>query len=121
MMRDICGYRADLHIAGDTPTPLEKLLTHRIVTNGLLVTEAETNLAQTSASPAVPMKHILYWLYWLYWEKRVDAAARGYLASIRALAQVRKLQMLQPPTMLVPVVPVTAISVVLPHSTFHSG
>jgi hypothetical protein len=70
-------------IAGDNPMPLESLLAHRIVVNGLLVHTAEIQLSLHSGSPDAILEKVLCW------KKRMDAAT----PSIRAPAQVRKLQL----------------------------
>ncbi|MES2465348.1 MAG: hypothetical protein V4671_32680 [Armatimonadota bacterium] len=71
-------------IAGDAPTPLETLLASRIVTCGLVVDNYQKRLAQVTAAGNMAAG--------LHWEKRLDAANRRYLASIKSLALVRRLQ-----------------------------
>lgn len=74
-----------ISVAGSTPSPLESLLVERIVTNWLLVNEAEANLAHTAQRSTMPRIE--------YWERRVNHATARYLAAIRSLAQVRRLQL----------------------------
>ncbi len=78
-------------IAGESPTPLEVLLTERIVACWMLVQLFEAlmapqlwggNPSEKRVSPAF-LKHYLQWQ---------DRANRRYLQAIKALAQVRKLQ-----------------------------
>jgi hypothetical protein len=79
-----------LEIAGSYPTPLETLLTERIVSLWLLVEtldalvsgQLRTDLDVPRATPSY-LRHIFKWQ---------DSANRRYLASIRELARVRKLQ-----------------------------
>ena len=78
-------------IAGENPTPLEVLLTERIVACWMLVQLFEALMApqlwggapsEKRVSPAF-LKHYLQWQ---------DRANRRYLQAIKTLAQVRKLQ-----------------------------
>lgn len=82
--------RMRAEIAGENPTPLEVLLTERIVSLWLLSEMFEmltsTQLSRREGiqrSPASYMRHILKWQ---------EQAHRRYLSSIRELARVRKLQ-----------------------------
>ena len=76
-------------IAGENPTPLEILLTERVVACWMLVELFEAlTTAQLSrrGGQRVP---ISYTLQMVKWQK---SANRRYLAAIRELARVRKLQ-----------------------------
>ncbi len=69
-------------LEGAHPTELEKQLAKRIVLEWLLLTYFEATLAvNLDSSTWTP-----------YYEKRVESAQRRYLASIKTLAQIRKLQ-----------------------------
>jgi hypothetical protein len=84
-------------IAGEDPTPLEVLLTERVVLlwmftallEALLTTQYRKRIDGDSerVSPA----------YLIQQSRILDAATRRYLAAIRELARVRKLQATAPP------------------------
>jgi hypothetical protein len=82
-------------IAGENPTPLEVLLTERVVTGWLLVEVLEGLIAaqyQTGVNA-----HRVGPGYILQQSRILEAATRRYLAAIRELARVRKLQATAPP------------------------
>ncbi len=79
--RQIGQLRAEL--AGPAPTPLERLLVDRILANWLFLHYVETSYAQ--------QLHALTLAQGDYHQRRIDRAHRRYLASIKALAQVRRL------------------------------
>jgi hypothetical protein len=79
-------------IAGENPTPLEVLLTERIVSCWMLTTLLEVLLAaqyqrgeSTDGKRASPS-------YLIQQSRILESATRRYLAAIRELARVRKLQ-----------------------------
>jgi len=72
-------------LAGDNPTPLEKLLAQRIALCWLHVHLCEINLAQKGREYSIAQA--------TYHQKRLDSAHKRYLGAIKALAQVRKLQL----------------------------
>jgi hypothetical protein len=82
-------------IAGENPTPLEQLLTERVVAGWLLVEVLEGLIAaqyqrdvtahRVTATVVIQQSRIL------------ESATRRYLASIRELARVRKLRAGTPP------------------------
>jgi hypothetical protein len=86
-----------VEIAGEDPTPLEVLLTERVVLlwmftallEALLTTQYRKRIDGDSerVSPA----------YLIQQSRILDAATRRYLAAIRELARVRKLQATAPP------------------------
>ncbi len=77
-------------VAGENPTPLEVLLTERVVSSWLLVEVLETlmnaQLKRDSGLKRPPVSYLKFIIGWL------ESAHRRYLASIRELARVRKLQ-----------------------------
>jgi hypothetical protein len=75
--------RAEL--AGPNPTPLETLLVERIALCWFHVHLCELTLAQRHADMTLTVAE--------YQQKRMDKAHKRYLASIKTLAQVRKLQL----------------------------
>jgi hypothetical protein len=89
--------RMRAEIAGEDPTPLEVLLTERVVLlwmftallEALLTTQYRKRIDGDSerVSPA----------YLIQQSRILDAATRRYLAAIRELARVRKLQATAPP------------------------
>ncbi len=74
-------------LAGPKPSPLERLLVDRIAACWLQVHYADALYAQRMGEVSVGWGD--------YLQRRQDRAHRRYLASIRALAQVRRL--LSPP------------------------
>lgn len=82
-------------IAGENPTPLEVLLTERVVAGWLLVEVLEGLIAaqyqRDVTAHRVPPAHVIQ-------QSRIlESATRRYLAAIRELARVRKLQAGAPP------------------------
>jgi hypothetical protein len=77
------------NILGENPTPLEVLLAERIVSCWMLVELME---ALTSAWFNRDTKHRVSAQYLLQMCKIQESANRRYLAAIKTLAQVRKLQ-----------------------------
>jgi hypothetical protein len=82
-------------IAGENPTPLEVLLTERVVAGWLLVEVLEGLIAaqyqRDVTAHRVPPAHVIQ-------QSRIlESATRRYLAAIRELARVRKLQAGTPP------------------------
>jgi hypothetical protein len=77
-------------VTGENPTPLEVLITERIVSAWLFVEVQEALLnAQLKRGPGVkhcPPSYLKFMIGWL------DSAHRRYLAAIKSLAQVRRLQ-----------------------------
>jgi hypothetical protein len=72
-------------LAGDNPTPLEKLLAQRIALCWFHVNLCEMSLAQKGREYSIAQA--------TYHQKRLDSAHKRYLSAIKALAQVRKLQL----------------------------
>jgi hypothetical protein len=72
-------------LAGDNPTPLEKLLAQRIALCWFHVNLCELSLAQKGREYSIAQA--------TYHQKRLDSAHKRYLGAIKALAQVRKLQL----------------------------
>ena len=72
-------------LAGDNPTPLEKLLAERIALCWLHLNICEITLAQKGHDMTLTVA--------AYQQKRLDRAHKRYLSAIKALAQVRKLQL----------------------------
>jgi hypothetical protein len=80
-------------IAGEDPTPLEVLLTERVVSLWMLTTLLEVLLAGQYRGNAVddgPKR--LSPPYLILQSRILESATRRYLAAIRELARVRKLQ-----------------------------
>ncbi len=78
-------------IAGENPTPLESLLTERVVACWILVETFEALIAPQlwtngKAKNILPLPILRHYLHWQ------QIANKRYLASIRELARVRKLQ-----------------------------
>ena len=77
-------------IAGENPTPLELLLTERVVAGWLLVEVLEALMAgqyrRGQEGPRVGPDYIIQH------SRILESATRRYLAAIRELARVRKLQ-----------------------------
>jgi hypothetical protein len=81
--------RAD--VAGENPTPLEGLLAERVVVCWMLVELFDVLMAaqlakRTDSKCHVPFSTLKHYLRWQ------EIANRRYLAAIKALAQVRRLQ-----------------------------
>jgi hypothetical protein len=84
-------WRMRSEIAGEAPTPLEVLLTERVVAGWLLVEVLEALVSaqyhrRTDETARVPPGYILQM------SRILESATRRYLAAIRELARVRKLQ-----------------------------
>ena len=73
-------------LLGDNPTPLERLLVERIAICSLQVQLAETQFIGVMRGSATFAKARFY-------EDLQDRAQRRYLAAIKALAQIRRLQL----------------------------
>ena len=77
-------------VAGENPTPLEALLTERVVSSWLVVEVLEAlmnaQLRRGEDVPRAPTSYLKFIIGWL------ESAHRRYLSSIRELARVRKLQ-----------------------------
>jgi hypothetical protein len=83
-------------IAGENPTPLEVLLTERVVAGWLLVEVLEGLIAAQYQRDVTA--HRVPPTYVIQQSRIVESATRRYLASIRELARVRKqLQASTPP------------------------
>jgi len=82
-------------IAGENPTPLELLLTERVVAGRLLVEVLEGLIAAQYQRDV--KAHRVAPTYVIQQSRIVESATRRYLASIRELARVRKLQAGTPP------------------------
>jgi hypothetical protein len=80
-----------LEIAGDNPTPLEALLTERIVSLWMLTALLEV-LIGAQYRPAVEEWKGSSPSYIIQQSRILESASRRYLAAIRELARVRKLQ-----------------------------
>ena len=83
-------------IAGENPTPLERLLAERVVAGWLLVEVLEGLISaqyhrNAGKSACVPPGYILQM------SRILESATRRYLAAIRELVRVRKLQAGAPP------------------------
>jgi hypothetical protein len=83
-------------IAGENPTPLEVLLTERVVSGWLLVELFEALMAQqlwkkTPDEKRAPERVLRYHLPWQ------ESANARFLAAVRELARVRKLEAGAPP------------------------
>jgi len=93
LMEEAVLRRLDLmraEVAGEDPTPLEVLLTERIVSLWLVVEVLEALLnAQLKRGKGVPRTSPSYLKFIIGW---LESYHRQYLASIRELARVRRLQ-----------------------------
>jgi hypothetical protein len=77
-------------VAGENPTPLDVLITERIVSTWLVVEVLEALMnAQLKRGESVPHAPTFYLKFIIGW---LESANRRYLSSIRELARVRKLQ-----------------------------
>jgi hypothetical protein len=88
-------YQMRKEIAGENPTPLEVLLTERVVAGWLLVETLEGLIAAQYQRDVTA--HRVAPTYVIQQSRIVESATRRYLASIRELARVRKLQAGTPP------------------------
>ena len=92
LTHDALSGRLDMmreEIAGENPTPLEVLLTERVVSCWMLVTLFEFLMAGQLNVDTKDRAPLSYTLKMLRWQ---ESANRQYLAAIRELARVRKLQ-----------------------------
>jgi hypothetical protein len=79
-------------IAGENPTPLEVLLTERVVSLSMLTALLETLIAGQYSKATVSKGKSLAPSYIIQQSRILESASRRYLAAIRELARVRKLQ-----------------------------
>lgn len=79
-------------IAGEDPTPLEVLLTERVVCLWMFTTLLEILLAGQYRRDAVDGLKQLSPPYLIQQSRILESATRRYFAAIRELARVRKLQ-----------------------------
>ena len=79
-------------IAGEDPTPLEVLLTERVVSLWMLTTLLEVLLASQYRRDAGDGSERLSPPYLIQQSRILESATRRYFAAIRELARVRKLQ-----------------------------
>jgi len=70
-------------LAGKNSSPLERLLSERVVATWLEVQYFEALYAQNMRNLTIPQAE--------HYQKRLDRAHRRHLSAIRALAQIRKL------------------------------
>ena len=70
-------------IAGENSSPLERLLSDRVVLTWLEVQYFEALYAQNMRNLTIPQAE--------HYQKRLDRAHRRHLSAVRALAQIRKL------------------------------
>jgi hypothetical protein len=70
-------------IAGENPSPLERLLAERITVCWLELQYFQAIYAQNLKNMTIPQSD--------YHQRRIDKAHRRYLSSIKALAQIRKM------------------------------
>ena len=70
-------------IAGENPSPLERLLVERITVCWLELQYFQTIYAQHSGDLSIRQSD--------YHQRRIDKAHRRYLTSIKALAQIRRM------------------------------
>lgn len=79
-------------IAGESPTPLEVLLTERIVSLWLLSETLDMLTANSQFNRRIDASKRLPQSYMRYLFKQQESIHRRYLSAIRELARVRKLQ-----------------------------
>ena len=79
-------------IAGEDPTPLEVLLTERVVSLRMLTTLLEVLVGTRYRRNAGGGPERLSPSYIIRRSRILDSATRRYLAAIKGLARVRKLQ-----------------------------
>jgi hypothetical protein len=84
-------------IAGEDPTPLEVLLTERVVSLWMFTTLLEAALATQYRRNVDDGLERSSPSYILQQSRILDSATRRYLAAIRDLARVRKLEATAPP------------------------
>jgi hypothetical protein len=80
-------------IAGENPTPLEVLLTERVVAGWLLVEVLEGLIAAQYQRDVDVKAHRVPPTHVIQQSRILESATRRYLAAIRELATVRKLRM----------------------------
>jgi hypothetical protein len=78
-------------IAGEHPTPLERLLAERVVAGWLLVEVLEVLIAAQFSRDALKGSQVSP-SYIIQMSKILESATRRHLAAIQTLARVRKLQ-----------------------------
>jgi hypothetical protein len=93
LMEEALSARLDLmraEVSGENPTPLEVLLTERVVSSWLLVEVLEAlmnaQLKRGKDAPRVSLSFLRFINGWL------ESAHHRHLSSIRELARIRKLQ-----------------------------
>ena len=69
-------------VAGDDPSPVERLLADRVALCWLALHDAEIRFAQAKDLTIKQAE---------FWQKRIDCAHRRYLSAIKTLATVRRL------------------------------
>ena len=79
-------------IAGESPTPLEMLLTERVVSLWMLTALLDILIAGQYRKVIAPEGKRLPPSYIIQQSRILESASRRYLAAIRELARVRKLQ-----------------------------
>ena len=79
-------------IAGENPTPLEAVLTERVVSLWMLTTLLEVLIATQYRRNVGDGPERLSPSYIIQQSRILDSATRRYLAAIKELARVRKLQ-----------------------------
>ena len=84
LARKLKAMRRELN--GPAPSPLERLLVARIVANWLTLQYAEALYAQRMKDGNLPLDVSTHQ------QERIDRSQRRYLAAIRALAHLRRLQ-----------------------------
>lgn len=70
-------------LAGDNPTPLEKLLVERVALCWLTLHDVEMRWAQSRNNLTINQAN--------HWQRRIDHSNKRYLTAIRTLALIRKL------------------------------
>lgn len=81
MPRNLAAMRKE--IAGENPSPLERLLAERIAACWLQLQYFDAIYAQNLRKLSISQSE--------YYQRRIDRAHKRYLSAIRTLAQVRKL------------------------------
>ena len=84
-------------IAGEDPTPLEVLLTERVVSLWMFTSLLEALLASQYRRDAGRPSERLSPAYLIQQSRILESATRRYFAAIRELARVRKLEATAPP------------------------
>jgi hypothetical protein len=86
-----------MEIAGENPTPLEVLLTERVVSLWMLTALLEVLIASQYRRSVTDGNKRSSPSYIIQQSRILDCATKRYLAAIRELARVRKLQAGAPP------------------------